>query len=128
MTFNLPKTPAIQRVISSLPPRAVKGKMPENLTSQSRTTNPVRTFGQNTLGSSFARLSTPHPQFNLDNLAATPMPVGLTPVSSAGHIIGLPTSDPAKYAQITNESQQLGVTKQIIELQNPFGIPLSSMG
>ncbi len=128
MTFKLPKTPAIQRVISSLPPRAVREKMPENLTSQSRTTNPFPTFGQNTLGNSFARLSTPNPQFNLDNLAATPMPVGLTPVSPDGRIIGLPTSDPAKYAQITNGSQQLEVTEQIKELQNPFGIPLSSMG
>lgn len=116
MTFKLPKTPAIQRVISSLPPKAVKETMPENLTSQSRTTNPVRTFGQNTLGNSFARLSTPNPPAQLDYLANTTLPVALTVPG------GSSTTNPIQFSQQMNAQGIEAVQNKVNELINPYGI------
>ena len=114
MTFNLPKTPAIQRVISSLPPKAVKETMPENLASQSRTTNPFLTFGQGILDDSFARLTPP--QSNLDYLANTTLPVALTVPG------GSSTTNPIQFSEQMNAQGVSAVQNKVNQLTNPYSI------
>jgi hypothetical protein len=119
MTFNLPKLGASERIITSPVPNEKTrpeatiptNKAPENLTPQNTSTLP--TFGQSTLGKSFARFAPSTPAFDLGN---TKLPVALTVPG------GTSTNDPLEFTQQLNTLGTTAVQNKVNQLTNPYNI------